>query len=115
MSDQPKHTPGPLQYVEGDLITIQDMQLNRKGKRACWLADAEGEAICVVSQDADFERARVHLQHAAYATQILPKLLAACKTALEWAKSDRTLLDWNETVEPVLDIAITEAEGGIVP
>lgn len=65
-----------LTYVEGEMFTAAEPH---KTIRACWLADETGDAVCVVTEGADFERCGTLLKQAAAATQLLPELVAACE------------------------------------
>lgn len=67
-----------LTYVEGEMFTAAEPH---KTIRACWLADETGDAVCVVTEGADFERCGTLLKQAAAATQLLPELVAACEAA----------------------------------
>jgi hypothetical protein len=73
MTDQTKRTPGPLEYVEGDMLTADGP------RKACWLVDADENVIAAVAVGKDFDLCKSALEHAAHATQVLPELLAALR------------------------------------
>jgi hypothetical protein len=66
-----KQTPGPLDYVEGEMIT------SGGPRPACWLVDSDGIVIAAVATGDDFDRSKAALAHAATATQLLPNMLAS--------------------------------------
>jgi hypothetical protein len=76
----PDHKPGPLEYVEGDAFP---QGLHGPKTRACWLTDADDKVVACVTKDADFERSRVQLRHAAHCTKVLPDLVSMCEVVID--------------------------------
>lgn len=84
-----------LTYVEGEMFTGA---APHKTIRACWLADENDEAICVVTKGAsDFDKCCEALKYAAFATQQLPDILAACEQMLPYLSNQNELLNYAAT------------------
>jgi hypothetical protein len=79
-----------LAYFEGEIFSGSNTD---RTVRACWLADESGEAVCVVTEGADFEKSKVLLKHAAKATQAVAALLEACEAILRYLPDQNDLLN----------------------
>jgi hypothetical protein len=98
--------PGPLTYTEGEMIRPMD---GGPSKKACWLSDADDRVVAAVTEDADFERSKVLLSHAAHATSVVPLLLAACRRYIELDDKWRTGSPIDPRHRAELDIQIRDA------